>query len=246
MNIPLKNFFKIKLNDLIFKSTLEKVLFLFFCIIVLLFLLIHGLSVLGININYHQSKELLRVTTDGSYAEYFQYMLLVGTCYFIILISFIEKKYLLIFPFFFYLLLDDFFRIHDNYSEVLYLYPNIKLFFENLSYITSIREKDFYELTFNFIPLFLFIVSLLIIKFDDVDKSFIKKYIFSVISLIFFAVIVDILGVKFVELIDTPKHPLNTLIYFFEEGGEMFTCSYIFVIFLNLYLTIKSKSNFNR
>ena len=186
---------------------------------------------------------MLRVNVDGSHAEYFQYMLLVGTCYFIILISFLEKKYLFIFPFFFYLLLDDFFRFHDVYSKNMYVYPNIKFFFEYLSFKTNIRDKDFYELTFNLIPLSLFLVSLLIIKFENVKKNFIIKYIFSVICLIFFAVIVDILGVKLIQLINTPRHPFNTLIYFFEEGGEMITCSYIFIIFLNLYLTMKSKSN---
>ena len=137
---------KVKLSDLTFESTLANTLFLFFCLIVLLFLLIHGLSALNIFITYSYSKELLRVTTDGSHAEFFQYMLLVGICYFVILTSVIEKKYLLIFPFFFYLLLDDFFRIHDHYSKSLEKYPNIKLFFENLSYLTTFRVKDFYEL----------------------------------------------------------------------------------------------------
>ena len=242
-NIKLQNILKFQLSNLIFESTLEKKLFLFFFIIVLLFLLIHGLSVLGIYVPSSYSKELLRVDNDGSHAEYFQYMLLVGICYFIILISFLEKKYLFIFPFFFYLLLDDFFRIHDYYSSYLYVYPNIKFFFEYLSFKTNFREKDFYELTFNLIPLCLFLVSLLIIKFDNVRKNFIIKYLFGVTCLIFFAVIVDILGVKLVQLINTPRHPLNTFIYFIEEGGEMITCSYIFIIFLNLYLTIKSKSN---
>ena len=83
-------------------------------------------------------------------------------------------------------------------------------------------------------------------KFNNVEKNFLIKYFFSVFCLIFFAVIVDILGVKLVSLINTPKHPLNTIIYFFEEGGEMITCSYIFVVFLNLYLKIKSKADFIR
>ena len=113
----------------------------------------------------------------------------------------------------------------------------------NINPTKRVTEKDFYELTFNLIPLCLFLVSLLIIKFDNVRKNFIIKYLFGVTCLIFFAVIVDILGVKLVQFINTPKHPLNTLIYFIEEGGEMITCSYIFIIFLNLYLTIKSKSN---
>ena len=237
---------KIKLVDLTLKSKLEKTLFSFFAIIILFFIIIHSLSVLGVSVNHYYSKDLLRITSDGSYAEYFQYMLLLGICYFIILISLIEKKYFLFLPFFFYLFLDDFFRFHDSYSVYLSLFPNIKLFLETLSSITTIRIKDWYEFTFHLFPLCLFLISMLILKFENVDKVFIKKYFFSIMCLIFFAIIVDILGLKLIEIINISKHPINTVIYFLEEGGEMITCSYIFVNFLNFYLNFSSKLNQER
>ena len=53
----------------------------------------------------------------------------------------------------------------------------------------------------------------------------------------------DILGIKIIELIDTPKHIVNTLIYFFEEAGEMITCSYIFIIFFGFFIK-KTGNNF--
>jgi hypothetical protein len=95
-----------------------------------------------------------------------------------------------------------------------------------------------------FIPLFFLFFSFLILKFRDNELiNFMKKFIFSIFSLIFFAVIVDILGIKIIELIDTPKHIVNTLIYFFEEAGEMITCSYIFIIFFGFFIK-KTGNNF--
>ena len=87
---------------------------------------------------------------------------------------------------------------------------------------------------------------MLILKFENVDKVFIKKYFFSIMCLIFFAIIVDILGLKLIEIINISKHPINTVIYFLEEGGEMITCSYIFVNFLSFYLNFSSKLNQER
>ena len=242
MNKKLLNILKIKLSDLTYKNKIERTLFSFFAIIIFLFIIIHSLSVLGISVNHYYSKDLLRITSDGSYAEYFQYMLLLGICYFIFLTSLIEKKYFLFFPFFLYLFVDDFFRFHDNWG-MYYLssFPSIKLFTETLSSITTIRTKDFYEFYSHLFPLCLFFISMLILKFNNVDKGFIRKYLFSVMCLIFFAIIVDILGLKLIEIVNIPKHPINTLIYFFEEGGEMITCSYIFINFLSHYLNLSSK-----
>ena len=145
-------------------------------------------------------------------------------------------------PFFIYLLCDDYLRLHDNKSVEFFLY--FKPTFLYLSELTTFRLKDFFELAMAFVALFFLFFSFLILKFRDNELIiFMKKFMFSIYSLIFFAVIVDIIGVKIIELIDTPKHIVNTLIYFFEETGEMITCSYIFIIFFGFF--IKKKSRYN-
>lgn len=238
----LKNIFLIKWHDLLLESIVEKALFSFFIFVTFIFVLIHSLSVLDFSVPNYYSKDILRITSDGSYAEYFQYMLLVGTCYFIILISLIDKKYFFFLPFFIYLLCDDYLRLHDNKSVEFFLY--FKPTFLYLSELTTFRLKDFFELAMAFVALFFLFFSFLILKFRDNELIiFMKKFMFSIYSLIFFAVIVDIIGVKIIELIDTPKHIVNTLIYFFEETGEMITCSYIFIIFFGFF--IKKKSRYN-
>ena len=45
-------------------------------------------------------------------------------------------------------------------------------------------------------------------------------------------------GVIIIDYVDTPKHFINTSIYFIEEGGEMVTCSYLFTIFFGHFLKI--------
>ena len=79
-----ENIFLIEWTDIALKSNMEKALFSFFVFITFIFVLIHSLSVFGISAPNSFPKEILRITTDQGYAEYFQYMLLIGTCYFII------------------------------------------------------------------------------------------------------------------------------------------------------------------
>ena len=225
-----------RINDLKLENKPERVIFAIFFLFVMIFILLHSLYVIGINLPTSGfSKDLYRVTHDHSYAEFFQYVVLLGSCFLIIFISILDKKYLFFFPFLLLLLLDDYFTIHDKYSTEIFKF--FLPFFKTLSELSTLRIKDFFELSWHFISLIFFLFSLFIIKFQNNEiKVFLKKYVFAVLCLIFFALIVDILGVKIIEIIDTPKHFINTLIYFLEEGGEMITCSYLFSIFFGLYI----------
>ena len=181
----LKNIFLIKWDDLLLESIVEKALFSFFIFVTFIFVLIHSLSVLDFSVPNYYSKDILRITSDGSYAEYFQYMLLVGTCYFIILISLIDRKYFFFLPFFVYLLCDDYLRLHDGKS--IYFFSYFKPTFVYLSEVTTFRPKEFFELAMAFVALFFLLFSFLILKFRDNELiSFMKKFMFSIYSLIFF------------------------------------------------------------
>ena len=214
----------------------EKIIFLILFIFSLSYLFLHSLYVLGINLpKSHFSNELYRVTRDHSYAEFFQYQTLLGSCILILLTSLKDFKYILILPFFFTLLLDDYLRIHDVYSVV--IFESFDEVINSLAHMTGLRIKDFYELFWHLISLILFIISLFIFFFkDEVVIIFLQKYIFAVLCLIFFAIFVDIAGVQIMQYVDKPKSFINTIIYFLEEGGEMIKCSYIFSILFGLCL----------
>ena len=225
-----------RINDLKLEKIPERVIFAILFLFSMIFILLHSLHVIGINLPTSGfSKDLYRVTHDHSYAEFFQYVVLLGSCFLIIFISILDKKYLFFFPFLLLLLLDDYFTIHDKYSTEIFKF--FLPFFKTLSELSTLRIKDFFELSWHFISLIFFLFSLFIIKFQNNEVNvFLKKFVFAVLCLIFFGVIVDILGLKIIMIIDTPKHFINTLIIFLEEGGEMITCSYIFSIFFGLYI----------
>ena len=54
--------------------------------------------------------------------------------------------------------------------------------------------------------------------------------------LIFFGLFVDILSVTIINLIDTPKHPVNFIMTIMEEGGEMIVISFLFSTFIGYFL----------
>ena len=225
-----------KIKKLIFETKPELIFFsilFFYCIV---FVILNSFQVLGINLPTSGfSKNLYRINYDHSYAEFFQYLMLLGTSFLIILIFINDKKYLFFLPLFVLFFIDDYFRIHDNYSLI--IFKSFLFFFNELSQLTKIRVKDFFELSWHLITLLFFLFSLIILFIRNKEvNDFIIKYIFGIICLIFFGAFIDIIGVKIVEIINTPKHFLNTLIYFFEELGEMTSCAYLFTIFFGLYL----------
>lgn len=203
----------------------------------LFYILLHGLYVIGIDIPSSQfSKDLYRVTFDHSYGEFFQYQLLLGCCIIIVLLSYYRLKYIFLFPLFLLLLLDDYLLLHENYSKI--LFKNFELNFSIVANIIGIRVNDIFEISWHFITLtmFIFSLSILLFKKEEILLVLLKKYIFAVFLLIFFALFVDIVGVPILDYLNRPKHFINTAIYFIEEGGEMITCSYLFSIFFGHYL----------
>ena len=71
----------------------EKIFFLILLLYSLFYLILHSLYVIGINLpTSNFSPELYRVTKDHSYAEFFQYQTLFGTCILIIITSIKDIK----------------------------------------------------------------------------------------------------------------------------------------------------------
>ena len=224
------------INKNFFFNYFEKFFFIFLTIVCFIFILLNGLMVIGTNIPTQFSKDLYRINYDHSYGEFFQYFLLLGTLIFNIFIFLKERSFLFIIPFIFYLLLDDYFMIHDNAQK--YVLFKLDYLFHTLNELVPIRLKDIYEFMWHlFITLPLFLISILcFLNKDILINKFKIKYLISVALLIFFGLFIDIVSVIIVNLIDTPKHPLNFIMSMIEEGGEIIGCSFLFSTFVGYFL----------
>lgn len=216
-----------------FINTFEKFFFIFLFIVSITFILLNGMMLIGVNLPSKFSNDLYRINYDHSYGEFFQYFLLFGTLIFNFFIFFKEKFFIYTIPFILYLLIDDYFMLHDNANAVI---------FSKFDYIflkfSLLRIKDYYEFIWHLIiTLPLFIISILCFKEKNllIDK-FKFKYLISIILLIFFGMVVDFFSVIIIDIINTPKHPINTLITFFEEGGEMIVCSFLFSSYIGYFV----------
>ena len=222
-------------KDLFF-NYFEKFFFIFLVIVCFIFILLNGLMLIGANIPTQFSKDLYRINYDHSYGEFFQYFLLLGILIFNIFIFLKERSFLFIIPFTFYLLLDDYFMIHDNVKS--FILFNLDYLFHTLNELVPIRLKDIYEFMWHLcITLPLFLISILCFHNKNMLLNKFKiKYFISITLLIFFGLFVDILSVIIVNLIDTPKHPVNFIMTIMEEGGEMIVISFLFSTFIGYFL----------
>ena len=175
------------------------------------FIVVHGVYKMRLI-----SNRLYSIETDRGYGEIFQYI----KEYWIIVLLFIiaiKTKRIIYFAWsslFMYLLLDDFFRIHELFGVYLAEYFEFQPMFR-------LRAIDFGELSvsmlFGFL-LFIFI-GLSYLFSDNVAKQISKHLLILVLSLVFCGVVVDILHVA----IPWGK----TLLGFIEDGGEMVIMSII-------------------
>ena len=75
----------LRINDLKLEKIPERVIFAILFLFSMIFILLHSLYVIGINLPTSGfSKDLYRVNYDHSYAEFFQYVVLLGSCFLII------------------------------------------------------------------------------------------------------------------------------------------------------------------
>ncbi len=227
------------LEKFFFLNNFEKFFFLFLFIVCTTFILLHGMMLIGINIPTQFSNDLYRINYDHSYGEFFQYILLFGSLIFNFFIFLKEKFFIFTIPFILFLLLDDFFMLHDNFNSIIFAEFDILI----RSEFIPIRPKDIYEFIWHlFFTLPLFAFSLLCFKEKNLlINKFKFKYLISIILLIFFGLIIDFLSVIIVEKINTPRHPLNTIVTLFEEGGEMLACSFLLSSYVG-YLLEKIKN----
>lgn len=165
------------------------------------------------------SSPLFYISRDLGYAEMFQYIKEFWIVLLLFMIAKVQKKtiYVAWALLFFYILLDDSLKIHENFGEYLVGYFDIQP-------ALGLRAKDFGELLTSFIFggfLFLFL-GWSYFKSNEESRS-ISTILFSLfLLLIFFGVFIDMIGI-----ILHGSSILNHIIILVEDGGEMVIMSII-------------------
>jgi len=229
-------------NHLFFKpknETIDNLRFYILSTFVLFFICwrLAGLGILLPDLNkLEEVKNLYSPIVDRSYFEFFQYILILWCS----LRSFEiiwKTKYIFAWPIpfiYFYLFLDDFFRLHDKL--VGNALTNFFIRFSLLRDLSFIRVKDIGEITYWLIFLiFLIAIFLLFWKYANKDSiEFVKSNFFFFILLSFFGVFIDVLtvvttsnGTSFFEKI------FRLALFSLEEFGEITVISLAFFWLLN-------------
>lgn len=187
----------------------------------LAFICIHCLFILGI-----LSGPSFSISADFGFAEIYQY---IKEFWIIVLLLFVFIKekhltYLLWSLLFLYLLIDDSFRIHEEYGLYLSNYFEFKPIF-------NLRARDFGEIIVSLFSGFILLTSIgvSLLFSDNLAKRISKTLLFLLIILAFFGIFVDIIHV----VIPNFKSILGLI----EDGGEMIVISII------VWYTYKTEAN---
>ena len=161
---------------------------------------------------------------DLGYAEFYQYMKEYWIVILLLIIAYKRKK-LIYFSWsliFLYVLLDDSLKLHERIgvtiSELLEFQP-----------LFGLRAQDFGELSVSILfgtVLFSFL-ALLYFKSKVEAKKISNNLLVLFFSLVFFGVLIDMIGMIFHGEGSLFRHLLNHLIIIIEDGGEMFVMSVI-------------------